>query len=447
MGEVPEPRPGYSIVMTPAVPSKRFQDRPAWYLGVSAYWFATSFKWFLLFLLLPVQVAAVVPEGEKNTWWGLVVFLGALEAMVGPAIFGALSDRCGSRFGRRRPFIAIGAACTALALLFLGGATQFWMLVVGYLFLQISDDIATGPYAALIPDLVPPERRGRASGMLGLLQLLGQIGAAGTGLLLQNLYVLYVGIAVVNLICAAIVLLTVRGGDQPAAPGAATPGAASRRRAPAARLRSLAQAWLAPWRSPDFRWVWITRFLNALGFYLILLYLTNYLTDRVGRYHIPGLFELSSPSHAAMVLAVTISLSGAVAAVIGGPLADRIGRKQVIFWSGWLMFAVLVPFSLVPVFALIMPLAVLFGFGYGSYLSASWALAADTLPNAEDSGKDMGIWQMSVATPQLLAGLVGVLVDLGNRLHSGLGYSGAFFVASFIFLAGAVLVRKVKGST
>jgi len=54
---------------------------------------------------------------------------------------------------------------------------------------------------------------------------------------------------------------------------------------------------------------------------------------------------------------------------------------------------------------------------------------------------------MSIATPQILAGVVGGLIDLGNRIQAGAGYSLAFLIASFAFLTGCLLVRKVKGST
>src|SRR5688572_16478091 len=86
-----------------------FRDHIGWYLGISAFWFATSLKWFILFLMLPAQVAEVVPGGQKNGAWGRVVAIGAAEAMIGPALFGYWSDRTRSRWGRRRPFIAIGA--------------------------------------------------------------------------------------------------------------------------------------------------------------------------------------------------------------------------------------------------------------------------------------------------------------------------------------------------
>jgi MFS family permease len=111
------------------------------------------------------------------------------------------------------------------------------------------------------------------------------------------------------------------------------------------------------------------------------------------------------------------------------------------------MFATLVPFALVPVYGLIAALAPLFGVGYGAYLSGSWAMASDVLPSKEDSAKDMGIWQMSVATPQVLAGAVGAAIDFANRQQAGSGYTLAFLFASGVFLAGCLLVTRVRGSS
>lgn len=424
-----------------------FRNTWGWYLGTSAFWFSTSFKWFILLFLLPDQIAHMVPGGEKNRLWGLVFSVGAAEAMIGPAIFGHLSDRWISRWGRRRPFLVVGAGLTALALLFLGSADQFWMFLVGYLFLQISDDVATGPYSALVPDFVPPEHRGRASGVLSLMSLVAQIAAAIAGIVLGSVLLIYVTIAVINIVCALIVLATVRE------PAAVAPPKVRPENAPTTRgLARGVAAWLAPWRSMDFRWVWLTRFLNALGFYIILTFLRNYLADGVRvfdlfGFHIVGKDGAPDPFKATIVLALIISLAGAISAVAGGPLADRIGRKRVVVASGWIMFVTLVPFALVPNYQVIALLSPFFGIGYGAYLSATWALATDILPSKEDAGKDMGIWQMSVATPQILAGVVGALIDLGNRQRMGAGYSFAFLLASFAFLLGCVLVKKVKGSS
>lgn len=422
-----------------------YRDTLGWYLGVSAYWFATSFKWFILFLLLSEQIKRVVPQGTENSYWGAVVALGAAEAMIGPALFGYWSDRLSSRWGKRRPFLAVGAGLTALALLFLGKAESLWMMVVGYLLLQISDDVATGPYAALIPDQVPEEKRGRASGVLSQLQLLAQIGAAVVGLALsKSFFVLYAVIAVINVVCALITLFTVRERpfDRPIrvvlSKGDKEPGLS-------AKARRGLKNWLAPWQTPDFRWVWFTRFLVALGFYLLTLYARNYLDSRVKVFQLFGV-TLKSALEAAIVVALIISLSGAVSAIVAGKRADRIGRKKVIVASGWVMFAALVPFALIPNYQVIAALAAVFGAGYGAYLSASWALAADVLPSEEDSGKDMGIWQASVSTPQIISGLVGLLVDAINRGTPGMGYTAAFLLSAMAFLTGSLLVTRVRGS-
>lgn len=405
-----------------------------WYTGLSAYWFATSFKWFIVLFLLPTQVQAIVPGGEKGMYWGLVAGIGSLEAVLGPALFGFLSDRSSAAFGRRKPFIAIGAALTALALLWLANAGSVGMFILGYLLLQISDDIATGPYSALIPDLVPENERDRASGIMGLLQLLAQVVAAGVGFALTGkVLAIYIAIAAVNILLAGVVLWTIRHADEAAAPRAA-------------RRPFALKQWLAPFRSSDFRWVWLTRALNSLGFYMIVLYLVYYLRDSVRVFRLGGL-DLKDPLQAVVLLAVSISLAGALSSVLAAKLASRLGRKRVIVLAGWLMFGAVVPFSLFPVYGPMLAFAVLFGLGYGAYAAEDWALATSVLPDSESTAKDMGIWQMSVSLPQIACGAAGGLIDALNRRSAGSGYTTLFLFASLAFLAGSLLIVKVRGST
>jgi MFS family permease len=150
---------------------------------------------------------------------------------------------------------------------------------------------------------------------------------------------------------------------------------------------------------------------------------------------------------ASFVLALVISLTGAVGAVLGGRLSDRIGRKKVIYAAGTLMAAVLPPFILFPNVTLILLLAVVFGLGYGAYTSADWALASDVMPDKSEMAKDMGLWQSSVSTPQIVSGAVGILVDYGNAFRPGFGYTYTFLVGGLAFALGTVLVRKIRGST
>lgn len=405
-----------------------------WYFGLSSYWFATSFKWFILFFLMPSLVNDIVPGGEKNRWWGLIVAIGAAEAMIGPAIMGWLSDRSGSKWGRRRPFIAVGAGMTAIALLVLGQAQSIAGLMIAYLLIQISDDIGTGPYSSAIPELVSEAHRGKASGTMGLLQLLGQVTAVAAGLFLGGGSMIFVAMAAVNIVCAIFSILAIRELESSVV---TTPSPSE-----PIRFRTIWE----PLRDPDFRWAWFTRFLNALGFYVVLNYLLNFLEDVVKVYDL-GFITFDEPFKAAIAMAAILSLSGAISSVINGRRADRVGRKRVVIEAGWIMFIALFAFCFVSEYALVAPLALIFGVGYGAYLSADWALVSDVLPDKENPARDMGVWQMSVAAPQVFSGLIGGLIDFGNRSSMGVGYRIAFGIAAVALLMGSLLVRRIKGST
>lgn len=379
-----------------------------------------------------------MPQGEQNSTWGMILAIGAVEATVGPALMGWVSDRTPTRWGRRKPWIVLGALMTCIACAVLGTAQSVPMLIVGYFLLQISDDVATGPYSALIPELVPSENRGRASGVLGMLNYSAQVIAAmfamGGTLLKLDHSILFGIIALLHLICMILVLGAIRSEDIKPFKKAST--------------TLTLEAVYSPLRDRNFRIVWLMRFLVAFGFYIITAFGQNYLMDVVRVYPpLPASWNTDPKGGAllaAVVVIVLLSLTGIVGAVIGGRLADQLGRSRVIQTAGWIMFASILPFAFAQTFLPILGLALLFGLGYGAFTSADWALVADVLPNQEDIAKDMGIWQSSIALPQVFNGFVGAQIDGINRHGAGLGYTMAFVLAAALFLAGSWLVGLVR---
>jgi Na+/melibiose symporter-like transporter len=102
-----------------------------------------------------------------------MTFVGLILAMIVQPLSGALSDRTRARWGRRRPWIAAGTLVDLLCLAIMALAGGYWALLVGYLLLQTSSNTAHGPAQGLIPDLVPAERRGLASGLKNLFDMAG----------------------------------------------------------------------------------------------------------------------------------------------------------------------------------------------------------------------------------------------------------------------------------
>ena len=84
-------------------------------------------------------------------------------------IVGHLSDRSRSRFGRRRPFIAIGALLTSLGMLALGFAQTLNQAIAGLWILTASANVTMQPLRALLADLLPAHRRATGYSMQVLL--------------------------------------------------------------------------------------------------------------------------------------------------------------------------------------------------------------------------------------------------------------------------------------
>jgi len=401
----------------------------AWYVTLSVYWFATSFKWFLVLLVLvPARVAELVDPAEKATRLGLLFAVGAVMAFIGPPVFGYVSDRFPTRWGRRLPYLGAGALLTAAGLIWMAYAPGYWSLFAAYIILQLADDLATGPYSALIPDLVPSENRGTASGWMGSLQMAAQIVAGLVAVILADLRLLFIVTALLNLAAAAWTLIFIRE------PRQVSP-----------RKEGFWASMAAPWSNPDFRWVWGTRFLVMFGQYVVQTYLQYYLEDVVRVFTFMGRVVADKAFMAVAWLALIISFGASVSAVPAGRWSERVGRKLPIYVSGLTMALVILPLIIWPRFDVLVWVALFFGLGYGAYMAVDWALVTDVLQDPQAHATDMGIWQTSIVIPQVLAGMMGRGVDLLNQNQPGMGYTVLFLIASISFILGALLVRQVRG--
>jgi len=118
-------------------------------------------------LVVPLSVPAFVGEQAKATFYGNIPLVGADGGAAGASAVGMLSDRSASRLGRRRPFIFFGTLADLGFIAAIGfsaglaGMSGYWLLFAMYLLLQVSSNAAQGAQQGLIPDLVPPDQRGR----------------------------------------------------------------------------------------------------------------------------------------------------------------------------------------------------------------------------------------------------------------------------------------------
>ena len=92
------------------------------YLKITIFGFALAALWGSLHtIIIPTRLLDFVAVSEKSTYLGLLTFAGLMLAIIVQPIAGAISDRSGFNWGRRRPFILAG---TVVAVLFLSGRSE-----------------------------------------------------------------------------------------------------------------------------------------------------------------------------------------------------------------------------------------------------------------------------------------------------------------------------------
>jgi MFS family permease len=133
-----------------------------------------------------------------------------------------------------------------------------------------------------------------------------------------------------------------------------------------------------------------------------------------------------------------------VASIIAGRWSDKIGRRKVFVWTSTGLFAigtvVLIFIQNVGAFYV---LEGFMGLAYGIYVGVDLALVIDVLPNPDDSGKDLGVFNIANALPQTIAPLIGgILVYVGSA--SGSNYGLWFTICGICALVGAVVIFPIK---
>ncbi len=130
------------------------------YLTINIFWLGLNIRNTALgSFFMPYMVNIFAPE-IKNTALGAMRSAGLVIAMLVQPAAGLLSDRSTSKWGRRRPYILIGALFDCIFLLAIALSWNYVALLISVLLIQFSSNISHGPLQGLIPDLVPEDQRG-----------------------------------------------------------------------------------------------------------------------------------------------------------------------------------------------------------------------------------------------------------------------------------------------
>jgi len=401
------------------------------YVRITVLGFGISALWSSLHtVLLQVRLLDFVAESQKNTYLGLLTFTGLVLAMLVQPVAGALSDRSAFAWGRRRPFVLLGMLLTVCLLFGIGLATSYLALFVVYCLMQVSSNTAQGPFQGLIPDLVPPERRGSASGVKSLLEILGGAALLYPVALLLDRYArggspwLWLALGLLAAILLGLTLFTVLSVSEQAAVATTVP-----------RANPFGSFRINLRQERPFAWFLLSRFLVFMGFTALQTFALYFLRDVTG---------IENPAGATAQFSIVAAAAMVLTALPAGRLSDRVGRRPIIVTSGVVGAAAIgLVFLFRQNYPLILACAGLIGISFGAFLGTDWALATDLVAGSE-AARYLGLANLANAGGAAAARLIGPAIDFFNARGAGLGYSVMLFACFALFLSGALLVLKVR---
>eukprot|EP00735_Rhodelphis_limneticus_P011186 TRINITY_DN4253_c0_g1::TRINITY_DN4253_c0_g1_i1::g.8061::m.8061 TRINITY_DN4253_c0_g1::TRINITY_DN4253_c0_g1_i1::g.8061 ORF type:complete len:479 (-),score=58.13,sp/O80605/SUC3_ARATH/23.08/1e-06,MFS_1/PF07690.11/2.3e-09,MFS_1/PF07690.11/1e-11,MFS_2/PF13347.1/5.4e-17,PUCC/PF03209.10/0.2,PUCC/PF03209.10/2.6e-05 TRINITY_DN4253_c0_g1_i1:68-1504(-) len=350
----------------------------------------------------------------------LAAFLGlaGLSQLSGP-IAGLLSDRCKSKWGRRRPYLVLGYL-VALPTLFLQwgarNAQSGGVYMLAFFIDMLALNVMYASFSGIIPDFVSVAQRGEANGVMALLMVAGACSGFGLFAVLDDVAALY---PVYALVLTLGVIVTVWTANEAPSLGSTEQPI---------DWKEVLRGFKPNYKeNPDFFWVFVSRALYymAISQQTFMLY---YFRDVVGA---------EDPDHYASVLALLAHLTAGPVAYPMGKLSDRVGRVPLVNASCVIIALIYVTFLFTRKAVTVLILGCIFGMANGTYLSVDYALAVDTLPKNDGAAQSLGLWGIAAFLGTMMGPLIsGPLLYFLGRTPDSDHYSLAGY--SVILTLGAV---------
>ncbi len=434
--------------------------------------FGLQFAWQMRIIL-----SGPVTEnlGASPFLFGLIWLAGPVTGMVVQPIIGAMSDNTYTRFGRRRPYLMLGAILAAIALWAFPnsqGIAQiiadklhlslpvFGGLIVAAIMIWVIDacvNAAQGPYRALIPDNVVHEQHSIANAYLSFAIGLGSVIAAGTAPVLKLVFDYQMSIEAQFVMAALAFLLgmtwtciTFKEKPMQKPSKEDVENKEKPKQSFFENFKSFMQS------SPEVYKICMMQFCTWIGVMCMFIFFTQFAIHIV--YAIPDLTVVSDEmkEHYATAAIVATNFSSICFAILNlvcfavsipiGILSTKFGNKNVhiIALLSMAISYVLMGFISQP--TLVMILMGVAGIGWSSILALPFAMLSEYIKEGSE-GAVMGIFNIFIAGPQILVCtlIAWFISHCAMTTPKGLNYHWeySFFIGAAVLFVAAIITKMI----
>ncbi|MDK8869038.1 MFS transporter [Corynebacterium macclintockiae] len=367
-------------------------------------------------LLLGLQMIELRPDSKEESL-ALLMMLGGATAVVSSLITGYAADRSWfwvNRWGKRLPWALLAAPLVTVGLFLMSFTPSFWVLTGLWCLVQVFVAFVTNNLMTVTADVVPQEKFGLVSGIVGATYTFGIVGgtAVATALPITQAYWAVGVISLVFIFQFAVGRGHVDSHVRPHNSLSVTVGDEG----------SYRNYWL----------VFASRFVIHLANYTSLFYLLYYLRDHIG---------VPDPDAGVLMLTVLYAVFTIITAIVSGNVSDRIGRRKIlVVVSAFGVAAATGMMTIATGMGLVCAAAILLGISWGVFSSVDQAMVNESLPSKRNRARDVSLMSLTQGVSNMFCG---GLAALALRHFD---YPGMFLMCSIICTVGALMVLPVTSS-
>lgn len=372
-------------------------------------------------VLVPQRIEQIDPV-NKASIVATMATVAMIVSTIANILWGALSDRTRSRFGRRTPWLVGGSVGAALTVLLWSRADTVSMIIVSAVLYMVFINMIVAPLLVVLSDRVAPKHRGKMSAVYAIG---GTVGIYGGPIVASQFLELpdtgFIVMVVLTLVAGPIAAVLLQE--------------KSSQNMPVIKLTkaTFSDTFAFPTKNVrDYYLALFGKLCIIAAKFTISGYMLYIVTDYL-------LLKGDAVSGTITQVNLLLMITALVFGFVAGPISDKIQRRKILVVISGICIAV---GTLIPAFSnepgALVAFALIGGVGMGAFTSVDQALNLSVLPNPQLAGKDLGVLNLANNGGQVLGPIVAATaISMG-------GYHLVFVMASAIAVVGTVLIMLIR---
>ena len=414
---------------------------------------AVQIAWIIYNAYVPLilkENSTIANLAWSSTAVGIIMVIDNVFGVVFQPLFGRISDRTHTRFGKRTPYLMFGIPICALLFVFIPRIQTLGILMLDVIAFNFIMSIWRSPVVAMMPDATPSNLRGEGNAVINIMGgigvVLGTVAGKIVGFVMPNAtemeirHNVFILGSVVMVICLLVVIFLVREGDNRITKAESLALEADYKKAKAKKDKKEGKA--------SMKEIGLTKGeKTSLIFMLIALFFNSNATDSIQTYFTTfAKYELDFTEANASLIITLFAAATVIGAIPAGKLGQKYGRKKTIMF-GWI--GVLALFSLYAIthFFWLLYVAIVVGGMLIAFVTINTLPLVLEIGGPERVGTFTGYYYTATFSASIVGPvLVGSMFDLTKAFSATgeINYWSLFFYCPICFALALLCMSRVK---